>query len=57
MKLYCIVHLPIKLIMGNYPNRPKTYKLDNLVLMEEAQNNIGINSGVINFYTFLHADL
>ena len=37
-------------------NHPKTHNLDNLVLIDKNKNKIRRNSGVINIYTFLHAD-
>ena len=44
-------------MQDKYPNRPKMHKLEKLALVAEAENIIGRNSGVINVYTFLHADL
>ena len=41
--------------MEKYPNRHKTHKLKNLVLITEDEKMIQINSGISNVYTFLHA--
>ena len=47
---------PIKPIREKYPSRPKTHKLDNLVLIAEDKNTIQRNSDIINVYMLLHAD-
>ena len=47
---------PGKPIRDKYSNRPKTHKLENLVLIAEDAKKIRRNSGVSNVYTFLHAD-
>ena len=46
-----------KPLRENYPNRPKTHKLENLMLLAEDENKIRRNSGVSNVYTFSHANL
>ena len=45
----------IKSIRENSLNRPKSHKLENLVLIVEAKKMIWRNSGVRNVYTFSHA--
>ena len=47
--------LPSKPIREKYPKSPKSHKLDNLVMIAEAENTIWRNSSVINVYTFWHA--
>ena len=47
---------PSKPIREKNPNRPKTHKLENLVLIAEEEIKIHINSGVSNMYRFSHAD-
>ena len=46
---------PSNLIREKYPNYLKSHKLENLVLIAEAEKTIWINSGVSNVYTFSHA--
>ena len=47
---------PIKPMREKYPNRPKTHKLTNLVLIAEDEKKIQRNIGVSNVYTFSYAD-
>ena len=47
---------PNKPIREKYLNRPKTHKLENLVLIAEDEKKIWINSGVRNAYTNSHVD-
>ena len=47
---------PSKPIREKYYNRLKSHKIENLVLIADAEKTIQRNSGVSNVYTFSHAD-
>ena len=50
-----LIH-PSKPIREKYSNRPKTHKLENLVLITEVKNKIRRNSGLSNVHMLSHAD-